>query len=79
MKNYNQLHQPSGTVISGTHAEGITVGDLRDAIADLPDDAEVVFGGLPEGRLMFYRFKTRGIDTLQMEFNLEPYSEASTK
>ncbi|MGV1789947.1 hypothetical protein [Rhizobium sp. A37_96] len=79
MKNYNHSHRHSGGVISGTHAESITVGELRDAIAEFPDDAEVIFGGFPEGRLMFYRFKTRGSATLQMEFNLEPYSEEDFK
>lgn len=71
--NYNHLHKHSGGVISGTHAESITVGELRDALAEFPDHAEVVFGGLAEGQLMFYRFKTRGEAVLQMEFNIEPW------
>lgn len=73
MKNYNHSHKASGSVISSTHAESITIKDLRDAIAEFPDDAELVFGSLPEGKLMFYRFKTRGDNLLQMEFNVEDY------
>jgi|UPI000562E77D hypothetical protein len=72
MKNYNHTHKHSGGVISGTHAESITVGDLRDAIAEYPDDAEVIFGSvLGGGQLMFYRFKSRGEKVLQMEFNTD--------
>ncbi|MDK4711090.1 hypothetical protein [Rhizobium sp. CNPSo 4039] len=74
MKNYNHSHRHSGGVISGTNAKSITVGELRDALAEFPDDAEVVFGGLPEGHLMFQRFKTRGPAMLHMEFNLEPFT-----
>lgn len=73
MTNYNHFHKPSGTVISGAHSESITVGDIRDAIAEFPDDAEVMFGGFPQGKLMFYRFKTRGAKTLQMEFNIDEW------
>lgn len=79
MTNYNHTHRHSGGIISGTHAESITVGELRDALAEFPDDADVVFGGFPEGNLMFYRFKTRGPKTLQMEFNLEPWAEDAFK
>ncbi|MGP4673628.1 hypothetical protein ACSV5N_16885 [Agrobacterium salinitolerans] len=72
MKNYNHTHVSSGSSISGTHAESITVGDMRDAIAEYPDDAEIVFGHvLSAGQLMFYRFKSRGEKTLQMEFNTD--------
>lgn len=61
--NYNHQHVASGFVISGTE-HPITVKDLRDAIAEYPDDTEVVWGscnqcGTP---LTFYRFKDRGSD-----------------
>jgi hypothetical protein len=72
MKNYNHAHK-GGPVISGTHAESITVGDIRNAIAEFPDDAEVMFGGLPQGKLMFYRFKTRGEKVLQIKFNIDEW------
>lgn len=73
MKNYNHEHKHSGSVISGTHSASITVGELRDAIADLSDDAEIVFGGTEPGKLMFNRFKKRGALILQMEFFIEPF------
>ncbi len=72
MKNYNHSHVHSGSVISGTHAASITVGDLRDALAEYPDDAKVIFGSVHgAGTLMFNRFKSRGDDLLQMEFDTD--------
>ena len=56
--NYNHLHRLSGTVIAGSSDGYLTVGDMRDAIAHLPDDAEITFGICEHGEpLRFYRFK----------------------
>ena len=59
---------------TNTHAESITGRELRDALAEFTCDSEVIFGEVPEGKVMFYRFKTRGEKSLQMEFNIEPYA-----
>lgn len=67
--NYNHRHQTSGTMISGSPDGYLTVKDVRDAIAHLPDDAEVVFGTCEHGEpLQFGRFKMRGPSLLQIEF-----------
>lgn len=67
--NYNRLHRPSGTMISGSPDGYLTVGDIRDAIAHLPDDAEVVFGTCSHGEpLQFGRFKMRGEKIIGIEF-----------
>lgn len=42
----------------------MTVGELRQRLAGLPDDAEINFGGLS-----FYRIKKRGDNYYQFEFN----------
>jgi hypothetical protein len=48
----------------------LTVADMLDAIDNLPDDAEIVFGTCSHGEpLQFYRFKTRGEKTLGIEFS----------
>lgn len=68
--NYNHRHHPSGTMISGAD-DGyvLTVGDMRDAIAHLPDDAEIIFGPCNHGDpLQFYRFKSRGEKIMGIEF-----------
>ncbi|WP_449396294.1 hypothetical protein [Devosia riboflavina] len=39
--NYNHRHQPSGEMTTSTTGE-LTIGDLRDAIANMPDDAKLV-------------------------------------
>ncbi|WP_321368003.1 hypothetical protein [uncultured Desulfuromusa sp.] len=44
----------------------ITVGELKQHIEGLPDNAEIFFGS---GDLTFYRVKTRGDDLHQIEFN----------
>ncbi|MGE6739663.1 hypothetical protein ACQKGC_05245 [Allorhizobium pseudoryzae] len=68
--NYNHLHRASGTMISGSPDGYLTVKDIRDAIAELPDDAEVIFGTCGHGEpLQFGRFKMRGQNLLQIEFN----------
>jgi hypothetical protein len=67
--NYNHRHVASGSVISGA-SEGyvLTAKDLRDAIANLPDDAEIIFGPCNHGDPQhFYRFKTRGENLLSIE------------
>lgn len=70
--NYNHLHKmKSHGGISGA-ADGytLTVGDIRDAIARLPDHAEVIFGTCPHGEpLEFGRFKVRGENLIAIEFN----------
>lgn len=67
--NYNHLHQSSGGMISGT-AQPINIGDLRDAIAPFPDDAEIAWGTCSHGEpLAFYRFKVRGENVLGIEFS----------
>jgi hypothetical protein len=67
--NYNHRHVASGTVISGSGDGHLTVGDVRDAIAELPDDAEVIFGPCGHGDpLTFYRFKMRGENLISIEF-----------
>ena len=43
----------------------LTVGDLRNAIAYLDSDVEVTFGT----QYVFYRFKWRGENLLQIELN----------
>ncbi|PZA12749.1 hypothetical protein DNX69_07615 [Rhodopseudomonas palustris] len=68
--NYNRQHVASGYSISGA-PEGyvLTAKDVRDAIADLPDDAHIIFGICNCGeQLQFYRFKTRGENLLAIEF-----------
>ncbi|MDX3805288.1 MAG: hypothetical protein QHC89_02555 [Bosea sp. (in: a-proteobacteria)] len=67
--NYNHLHQASGTMVSGSPDGYLTVKDLRDAIAHLPDDAEVIFGPDAQGNpQQFGRFKMRGEKLLSIEF-----------
>lgn len=66
--NYNHLHKHSGTVISGSEGGRLTVGDIRDAIAYAPDDAEVIFGTDSAGEpVQFAGFKWLGSDLLQVE------------
>jgi|TARA_B110000211_G_scaffold131003_1_gene150489 hypothetical protein len=55
--------------------ENLTVGELKKQIADLPSDMEITFGSSKHSKrpLIFYRFKMRGDDLLQIELNeLEP-------
>lgn len=67
--NYNHSHIAKQGMISGSPDGYLTVGDLRDAIANLPDDAEVIFGPCQHGdTLQFYRFKMRGEKLLSIEF-----------
>ena len=69
--NYNHRHVASGSMISGA-GDGyvLTAKDVRDAIADLPDDAEIIFGTCSHGvEQHFYRFKTRGENLLQIELS----------
>lgn len=58
--NYNHQHVASGYVISGTD-QPITVKELRDALAEYPDDTELIWGTCNEcgAELMFQRFKDR--------------------
>lgn len=57
--NYNHLHK-QGSVVSDTAGE-ITVGDIRNAIAHLPGDAEVLLGVCDCGCILkLSGFKDRG-------------------
>ncbi|MBY7997986.1 hypothetical protein KW438_21490 [Vibrio fluvialis] len=49
----------------------LTVGDLLDCICGLPDDMPITFGSSKYSKrpLIFYRFKARGDDLLQIELN----------
>lgn len=68
--NYNHLHKHSGTMISGSPDGRLTVGDIRDAIAYAPDDAEVIFGTDSAGEpVQFGGFKWRGKDLLAIELS----------
>lgn len=67
--NYNHRHRLSGMAISGSADGFLTAGDIRDAIAFLPDDTEIVFGVDSVGEpLRFARFKMRGPSVLGIEF-----------
>jgi hypothetical protein len=67
--NYNHRHIWKSYGISGSDDGYLTVGDIRDAIACYPDDAEVSFGICPhEEPLKFYRFHKRGEKVLGIEF-----------
>jgi hypothetical protein len=58
------------TMISGA-SDGyvLTVADMLDAIDQLPDDAEIIFGTCSHGGpQQFYRLKMRGEKTLGIEF-----------
>jgi hypothetical protein len=50
---------------SHTHFK-MTIGELRDELEDWPEGDEIIFGC---EELEFYRFKKRGADTVQLEFN----------
>jgi hypothetical protein len=49
----------------------LTVGELKKHVADLPSDMEITFGSSKHSKrpLIFYRFKRRGDDLLQIELN----------
>ncbi|RUX95824.1 hypothetical protein EN935_24625 [Mesorhizobium sp. M7D.F.Ca.US.004.03.1.1] len=67
-RNYNREHVATGWMRSGGGGP-LTVGDLRNAIADLPDHAEMIFGTCDHGQpLSFSCFKTRGESLIQIEF-----------
>lgn len=59
-----------GVMISGSGGAPLTVGDIRNAIHDLENDVEIMFGSTLAGTpLVFYRFKIRGDKLLQIELN----------
>ncbi len=64
---HKTIQQPKrpGESISSSGGAPLTVGDIRNAIAYLDDDVEITFGS----DLVFYRFKWRGPDLLQIELN----------
>lgn len=69
VRNYNLEHKDRGTMITESPDGVLTVGDIRDAIANYPDDAEIIFGTCDHGEaLQFLRFKQRGERTLAIEF-----------
>ncbi|PSS72119.1 hypothetical protein [Shewanella algae] len=49
----------------------LTVGELLAVIRDLPSDMPITFGSSKYSKkpLIFYRFKARGDDLLQVELN----------
>jgi len=47
----------------------MTIGELRDKLEDWPESYEIIFGC---EALEVYRFKKRGADTVQLEFNHRP-------
>ncbi|WP_414833592.1 hypothetical protein [Afifella sp. YEN Y35] len=47
MTNYNHLHKPRGRMVTSSDG-GLTVGDIRDAIAGFPDDTEVILSPCSE-------------------------------
>lgn len=49
----------------------MTVGELIEALREVPRDTKIRF----QGGLSFYRFKRRGEDLIQIEFN-EPVFDA---
>ena len=53
----------------------MTIGELRDELEDWPEGDEIIFGC---EELEFYRFKKRGADTVQLEFNQTIYKDAKT-
>lgn len=54
----------------GGDYQPLTVGELKEGLADVADDVEIDFGGTLAGRkLLFYRFKWRGDKLLQIELN----------
>jgi len=68
--NPNKRAPNPGMMISTSGDGRLTVGDIRDAIHDLDNDVEIVFGGTIAGaELSFYRFKWRGDKVLQIELN----------
>lgn len=67
----SEKERPFKPMISGA-PEGyvLTVRDMRNAIDNFPDDAEIVFGTCAHGEpLEFYRFKSRGEKVLGIEFS----------
>ena len=53
----------------------MTIGELRDELEDWPESYEIIFG---REELEFYRFKKRGADTIQLEFNQTISKDAKT-
>jgi len=53
----------------------MTIGELKDELEDWPEGDEIIFGC---EELEFYRFKKRGADTVQLEFNQTIYKDAKT-
>lgn len=56
--------------------DSMTVGALIDQLLVYPRDAEVSFGGGADA-LTFYRFKLRGENLVQLEFNEQVYRDKS--
>ena len=66
MKNYNHSHVHSGSVLSSRadDTSPLTVGELRDALAEFPDDAEIHLEGFEADEMWICGFKTRGPKSL---------------
>lgn len=59
-----------GQLISGSGGEPLTVGDIRNAIANIDNSVEIDFGCTESGKpLIFYRMKWRDKSLLQFELN----------
>lgn len=58
----------SNRIDAGQDYSGLTVGDLKRELEMWPDNMPITMGGLT-----FYRFKKRGENRLQMEFNQTVY------
>jgi hypothetical protein len=48
---------------------------IREELEDWPEGDEIIFGC---EELEFYKFKKRGADTVQLEFNQTIYKDAKT-
>lgn len=51
-----------------THLPSISIGELKNLLANYPDHYQIDFSGLS-----FYRLKQRGETSVQMEFNQPVY------
>jgi hypothetical protein len=70
-KDLGSAGQPASFGGSNT----MTVGELKDELESWPESSEIIFGC---EELEFYRFKKRGDDTVQLEFNQTIYKDTKT-
>jgi hypothetical protein len=74
-KNHPQIFFTRARVGDSHTQFKMTIGELRDELEDWPEGDEIIFGC---EELEFYRFKKRGDDTVQLEFNQTIYKDAKT-